>query len=530
LVAGKQPRLAEQLWFDLDWRDPKYMQEYADPTLRLDILLNMREEYAAGRLRPLTSHEAVAGFSLMMTLTDDFVGAETPTARAYQAAMKVLYAYYFEKRRKVNPAHLLAARIVVQSVEIELLLRDYHQKKRELRAIANSPVKLRNLAKGASPRLSPGSFNTFSYMLAGFTQREAAERFDREQTVLGESLNSAMAAIQKRFGAACRDDGGIPPQTTDRACYNVGIDVPGKKRLVEPKAEARLRTKAIDDSWFAEALEYWGYWGHATRFLCGLAEDYSDTKFPTAARDYSDPSGVVIVTHPQPAADWSSIIGVLPDAFPEGKLKSKLEDANSEISFLVSDANHGRDAANYLRGSHHWKSKVVSPPSPCRSVGVGQDWKAKGIPSWRGGKPTPPDYPDLIGRFSLDPMTRRWLRLTDLLNKHPDLLNRLRQRAESEPLLQDIQISGDWSATIPLPINSTPARPPVGISRLNDFCGPVTPRSRVSLTLATSPPSPIPVMSGTWERRRPGAVMANWMLSRRKCVGIIYSLHSRPWW
>lgn len=181
----KQTTVEERIGLALDWRSPynplvreNDMQVYAAPRLDLDNLLIMQD--AADRVRPVQRHEAAAAFSLMMGLADDRLFSEAdelsfcdiserPVARAYQAAMKVLDAYYYDKRLKISPAHLAAARIVAQCVDIELLLRDMHQKQRELSAVANG--------RG---RLSPGTFNVVPHILARWRWLQIGGKRDRD--------------------------------------------------------------------------------------------------------------------------------------------------------------------------------------------------------------------------------------------------------------------------------------------------------------------------------------------------------------
>jgi hypothetical protein len=392
----KQPKLAEQL---TNWRDPRNMQVYADPTLLADLRMDWRPRprqplvlLFGTHARPLTRKEADAGFSLMLGLADDrmvsladdlaLCDGETPTARAYQAAMKVLQAYYLDKRLKVDPAYLAAARIVVQCVDLELLLRDLHQKKRELCRLLANPREMHALAKGKWPRLSPGSFNLVSFMLAGPSQDAAASHFERDRSVLSESLNRAISDIETKFSWYCNDLA-IPPEKTIRKRYNIFREEQ-KQRAVEPKVCAEAKPP-IPDCWFAEALEYWGYWGDTTTKLPpGLAEDYETARLAGARsewragrhrtvlksgvnyigeRDYdSDPDGVLLIKYPQPAADWRRLISAL----PKGPQKSKLQDKNADIAQLLSDFNHQSDRDNYLRGDHRWTSKAVPPARPNR--------------------------------------------------------------------------------------------------------------------------------------------------------------------
>ena len=407
----EQPTLEERIWLTLHWRDPRNMQVYADPRLQLDNLLNLKEY--ADRLRPVKSHEAAAAFSLMMGLADDRLFseaddfsfcdvAERPVARAYQAAMKVLDAYYYDKRLKIGPTHLAAARIVAQCVDIELLLRDMHQKQRELSA----------LAKGKSRRLSPGTFNIVPDILAHWRKLQiggkpfkgsrldaATNRYERDRSVLSESVDNATSGLQEKFGCYCNDLA-IPPEKAIRKWYNIieeeknshtdGWRGPAlvrsaiffwapaprslpvcfeegrNKRTDEPKPAAPLQTVELPDEnflgpWRAEALEYWGYWGDATKLPDGLADGYlqPDT-FPAynGARDYdSDP---ILIWHPQAPADWHQLINALPD----GRQKTKLEDKNADIEQLVSDKKHKSASYDYFSGRHRWTSKAAPPRRP----------------------------------------------------------------------------------------------------------------------------------------------------------------------
>jgi hypothetical protein len=403
----KRPTLAEQRWLEADWRDPRNMQVYAEPALLAELKTDWRPRphqplvlLFATQARPLTRHEAAAGFSLMSGLAGDrmvspaddlaLCDAETLTARAYQAAIKVLQAYYLDKRLRVEPAYLRAARIVIQCVELELLLRDLHQKQRELSALLGNPREMHALAKGKWPRLSPGSFNIVSRMLAGPSQDAAASYFERERSVLRESYNRAIFDIERKFSWYFTDLW-IPPKRAGRECYNIYRDVSSDwDRFVEPKfAEAnRPPLPKADDYWLvAEALEYWG---GPTRLPAGLAEDYTSAQLAgrhgewragrwpcvlksgvnyKGERDYdSDPDGVLIIAHPQQAADWWGLI----DALPDGAPKSKLKDKNTDIEQLLSDSKHKSAVADYFSGGQRWTSKAVKPAraSARRSVSI----------------------------------------------------------------------------------------------------------------------------------------------------------------
>jgi hypothetical protein len=410
------PTLEERIWKALDWRSPCNMQVYADPRLQLDNLLNLQEY--ADRLRPVKCHEAAAGFSLMMGLADDRLFseadklsfcdvAERPVARAYQAAMKVLDAHYYDKRLKVGPTYLVAARIVLQCVDIELLLRDMHQKQRELSALAN----------GKSARLSPGTFNIVPDILAHWRRLQiggkpfkgsrldaATNRFNRDRTVLRESVDNATSGLQEKFGCYCNDLA-IPPEKVFQRWYNLIVDgilrhhfswAPSprslpvcfeegrNKRTDKPKPAAALQTVELPDKdflgpWRAEALEYWGYWGDATKLAQGLADGYLQPDIFAAyngARDYSDP---ILIWHPQAPADWQQLINALPD----GKQKTKLKDKNADIEQRVSDKKHKSARYDYFSGGWRWTSKAVSPPRACRSgldprgYAFGREWRSK---------------------------------------------------------------------------------------------------------------------------------------------------------
>jgi hypothetical protein len=403
----KRSTLAERHWLEADWRDPRNMQVYAEPTLLAELKTDWRPRphqplvlLFATHARPLTRHEAAAGFSLMSGLAGDrmvsaaddlaLCDAETLTARAYQAAIKVLQAYYLDKRLRVEPAYLRAARIVIQCVELELLLRDLRQKQRELSALLGNPREMHALAKGKWPRLSPGSFNIVSRMLAGPSQDAAASYFERERSVLRESYNRAIFDIEGKFSSYFTDLW-IPPKRAARECYNIYRDVSNDwDRFVEPKfAEAnRPPLPKTDDYWLvAEALEYWG---GPTRLPAGLAEDYTSAQLAgrhgewragrwrcvlksgvnyRGERDYdSDPDGAVIIAHPQQAADWRRLI----DALPDGAPKSKLKDKNTDIEQLLSDSKHQSAVANYFSGGQRWTSEAVKRRSSARrSVSVG---------------------------------------------------------------------------------------------------------------------------------------------------------------
>lgn len=383
-------RPASQLpGYDGDWRDPRNMQVYADPMLQLenllDNLLNLQEY--VDRLRLLRSHKRAAGtrlrkssawyaFPLMMGLADDRLVSkadnvsfcdviEKPVARACQAAMKVLDAYYTEKRLKVGPTYLAAARIVIQCVEVELLRHDLLQKKRELSA----------LAKGKSIRLSPGTFNIVPDILArwrglqipggkpfeGSRLDAVANRFNRDRSVLRESVDNAISRLQDKFGCYCNDLA-IPPEKAIRPCYNCFED--GRNRRVDKPKPALQAVKLPDADflgpWRTEAL---GYWGDATKLPQGLADGYLQPNISPAYRgavDYeSDP---MLIWHPQLPADWRQLIQALPD----GRQKTKLKDKDAEIERLVSDQKHRSESRDYFGGYHDWKSKAVPPARPNR--------------------------------------------------------------------------------------------------------------------------------------------------------------------
>jgi hypothetical protein len=275
--------------YDDDWRDPRNAQVYTVPGLQLERLLDLREypdlnpqEYADA-LRVLRPHEAAAASALMMGLADDrlvsladdlaLCDAETRTARAYQAAREVLRAYYVDKRLKVEPKYLAAARIVAQCIDVEFLTHDLPQKKRELSA----------LAKGRLTRLSPGTFNTVPFMLAGHSQDDAANLFDRDRTTLSESFNNAISGLQDRFGRYCNGPA-IPPGKAIRPCYSLFED--GRNERTDQPTPA-LQTAELPNRdflgpWRAEALEYWGYWGDATKLPQGLADGYLQPGIPAA--------------------------------------------------------------------------------------------------------------------------------------------------------------------------------------------------------------------------------------------------------
>jgi hypothetical protein len=406
-TGWEQPTLEERIWLTLDWHSPCNMQVYADPTLHLWLNEDWRPGerlvlLLGGDGGPLTPQEKAAGFSLMMGLADDRLFseadnlsfcdvAERPVARAYQAAMKVLDARYYDKRLRVTPAYLAAARIVLQCVDIELLLRDLPQKQRELSALAN----------GKSTRLSPGSSNILPDILAhwrklriggkpfkGSRLDAATNRFNRDRSVLSESVDRATSSLQEKFGCYCNDLA-IAPEKVFQQWYNfiedgilrhhffwtpsprslpVCFEDGRNKRTDEPKPAAALQTVELPDKdflgpWRAEALEYWGYWGDATKLPQGLADGYlqPDT-FPAynGARDYdSDP---ILIWHPQAPANWRQLINALPD----GRQKTKLKDKNADIEQRVSDKRHKSARYDYFSGGHCWTSKAVPPARPNR--------------------------------------------------------------------------------------------------------------------------------------------------------------------
>jgi hypothetical protein len=150
----------------------------------------------------------------MVSLSDYLAicDADTPTARAYQAALEVLRAYYLDKRLRVEPAYLVAARIVVQCIEIVLLLRDYTQWARELKFTANSHVKLRALAKGAWLQMSPGTFYFVSQYLASMTLTDIGMQCRRHRSVIRDRIDGALFSIQQEYGHYCVGDTHTPPQ------------------------------------------------------------------------------------------------------------------------------------------------------------------------------------------------------------------------------------------------------------------------------------------------------------------------------
>jgi hypothetical protein len=237
-----------------------------------------------------------------------------------------------------------------------------------------------------------------------------------------------------------------PPAKAVRTCYYVDEGIKNK-RVVKPQVASVVRLtfpRADGNGSLAEALRACGD-VTITRLPPGLAEDsyvpsrtkpdltaseetrwqpgerskwWLPTRIPLGERDYDSNPGVVIIRHYQRPADWRQIINALPN---DDHRKSKLRDINANIARVLS-GTHRSFAASYLRGDHHWTSEPVSPPSPCRSIGVGRDWKAKGL---------------------------------------------------AKPLLRPIQISYDWKATVPLPINDTPTRGGVVGVRSPYFCGPI---------------------------------------------------------
>ena len=483
-TGWEQPTLEERIWLTLDWRSPLNMQVYADPTLDLDNLLNLPE--CSNRLRPVKRHEAAAAFSLMMGLADDRLFseadelsfsdiAERPVARAYQAALKVLDAHYYDKRLRVTPAYLAAARIVLQCVDVELLLRDMHQKKRELSALAN----------GKSRRLSPGTFNVVPDILAhwrglqiggkkfkGSRLDAASNCYERDRSALSESYYRATSGIQEEYGCYANELA-IPPEKVSQKWYNRVVNgilrphffwapaprpAPAcfeegrNKRTDKPKPALQIRELPDKDSlgpWRAEALEYWGiaegeemfperYWGN-TKLPQGLADGYLQPDiFPAynGARDYdSDP---VLIWHPQLPADWGQLI----DALPEGTQKTKLQDKNAEIEWHLNK-NHKSASYDYLSGGHR-KSKAVPPPAPCRTVSISLDRDLK----------------------------RQWTSKYDWGTLSP--IEDGTDNEGSAPLRCPVNnLAGVDLATPRIMINWMPSCRHVGI-RHRDFCGPVT--------------------------------------------------------
>jgi hypothetical protein len=214
--------------YDPDWRRNAQIYPAA---LKLDDLWDLKK-YFSDHSRTVGHHDIAAAFGLMMGLADDHLvtndvsfcdPSEKPVGRAYQAAVKVIDAFYLDKRLRVEPTYLAAARIVVLRVHAELFLHDLVQKKRELSAWA--------LSKARHP--SPGAFNTVPDVLAlwrglriggeafeGSRLDAVADRFDLDRSTVSESVNNvAIPHLQETFGLYCKGLP-IPHKTGGRPCYS----------------------------------------------------------------------------------------------------------------------------------------------------------------------------------------------------------------------------------------------------------------------------------------------------------------------
>ncbi len=354
--TGEQRRPELLPGYDPDWRSSVQIYPAA---LELGDLWDLGK-YFERQLR-LIGHRDTGAFAAMARLADDLSKiksriskttfcdpAEQPVGRAFQAAIKALAAFYFDKRLRAT--HLDAARIVVLCVHAELYLRDIAQKQRELAAWA---------VGGRHP--SPGAFNIVPDFLAlwrglqigefeGRRLEAIADRFGLDRSTIGQVKNVAMPYLQRKFGRYCRGLA-IPPQTTRVPCYNDLKDLrrDAPKPALAPPVE--LPDETFLGAWRAEALEYWGYWGDATKLPQGLAAGCRQANV-YGIRDYS--SDGVLIQHPQAPANWAQIV-----ALPNGKDKNRLQDQDAAIEALVSDAKRKSAIVDYFTGAHHWKTKEV---------------------------------------------------------------------------------------------------------------------------------------------------------------------------
>ena len=131
----------------------------------------------------------------------------------------------------VHPAYLYAARIVYQTISVELQLRDIGNDIRQLSALAN----------GKSIRSIPPALHVVPFMLApGRSSYDAEAKFDKDASTLRERLVMALGAIEKRYGSYC-DELPIPPQTAKRSWYN--IDIRSSALACRPRQPRSLKFK-----------------------------------------------------------------------------------------------------------------------------------------------------------------------------------------------------------------------------------------------------------------------------------------------
>jgi hypothetical protein len=195
--------------YDPDWRHNVQVYPAA---LKLGDLWDLTK-YFSDHSRMVGHHDTAAAFGLMTGLANDRLvnedisfcdPIEQPVGRAFQAAIKVLDAFYSDERLRVDPAYLAAARIVVLCVQAELFLHDLVQKKRELSAWA--------LGKARHP--SPGAFNTVPDVLAlwrglriggeafeGSRLDAVAHRFGLDRSTISESVNNVAIPTYRRNSA-----------------------------------------------------------------------------------------------------------------------------------------------------------------------------------------------------------------------------------------------------------------------------------------------------------------------------------------
>jgi hypothetical protein len=185
-------------------------------------------------VRRMTSTETETGFATMTALVleiakkEDLKGycdAKTASGQTFQAAELTLRLNRFGGFRYMHPAYLLAARIVYQKVALELKLRDLSNERRQLSALENSKQ-----VKHADPLL-----RIMSFMVApGRSSYEAEVEFNKDASALRERLNTALGAIEGKYGRYCKALP-IPPQSRVRPWYNIDIgSSPNSCRWVEP--------------------------------------------------------------------------------------------------------------------------------------------------------------------------------------------------------------------------------------------------------------------------------------------------------
>ena len=163
------------------------------------------------KVRPLTLQEVASALPVMTTLANSLlraankdvrklIDAKTASGRAYQTSELFLRLYRFGTRDRVVPDGMLrAARVVYQTISIDLLLRDYENR----------------IALGEKGRLSqaPDLLSVVRFMLIpGKSSYDAAIKFDRDASSLRERLNNSLDIIEAKYGRFCKDLG-LPPQT-----------------------------------------------------------------------------------------------------------------------------------------------------------------------------------------------------------------------------------------------------------------------------------------------------------------------------